>query len=126
MRWYFKQTRRAALAVFRRGTDRDYDRLDALDEHNLEIARRLYAGLMAGTINHAYVRNGGRMDVYTRSLRGDFVQVSHFAEIGGDWVALSHCDAQDAEKLLDESRRGVYVNIVTDRTEGTRCKAKSA
>ena len=112
MRLYMRQTKRAALVLFKRGTDRDYERMEQLEAHNMEIARRLYAGLMDGTINHAYARKGGRLLVYTRSLRGDFVQVSHFAEIGGDWVATCHCDATSAEKVEDESIKGAYINIV--------------
>lgn len=111
MRLYLKAKRRAALMVLRRGTNADYDRVDAIEAHNRAILSRVYDGLLTGEITAARVRSPLHQDIYTRSLRGDFVQISHFGLIGGRWEALSHTDAHNVRDMTENSKCGCYITI---------------
>lgn len=112
MRYYIRATRRATLALFHRGTDADYDKIDEIDRHNREIMEKIYTGIMTGRISGAYIRHGAQIDLYTKSLRGDFVQLSHFCDLpNGETVATSHHDAHSAAEM--EERHGCYINILT-------------
>lgn len=66
MREYIRRTERAAVMLFRRGSDADYARLDAIDAHNHGIAIRVYNGIMDGSTSYAYIRECKRLIVYTR------------------------------------------------------------
>ena len=111
MRYYIKSTKEAALMVFKRGLDEDYDALDAIEDYNAEVLTGIYNAIMDGTADYAYIESDLHMDAYTRSLRGDFVQISHFGKIDGHWVALSHTDATDAKKMIEETKTGCYINV---------------
>lgn len=112
MRYYLKATRRATLALFHRGSADDYSKLDEIERYNREIMETIYIGIMTGSISGAYIRHGERLDLYTRSLRGDFVQLSHFCDLpNGETVATSHHDAHSAAEM--EERHGCYINILT-------------
>lgn len=110
MREYIKSAHRAAVMLFRRGNDADYAKVDAIDAHNNAIATRVYNAIMNGSIDHAYTRDGRRLWVYTRSLRGDFVQVSHFCDFNGTMEAISHTDAHGPADM--ELLPGTYINLV--------------
>ena len=113
MREYIKGTERAAVMLFRRGSDADYARLDAIDAHNHGIAIRVYNGIMDGSTSYADIREGKRLIVYTRSLRGSFVQASYFADINGDIVATMHSDIHDHAQLAGTFIPGKYINIAS-------------
>ena len=110
MREYIKCAHRAAIMLFRRGNEADHAKVDAIHAHNKAIATRVYNAIMDGSINHAYTRDGRRLWVYTRSLRGDFVQVSHFCDFDGTMEAISHTDATSPDKM--ELLHGKYINLV--------------
>ena len=111
MRYYLKSGRRAALMLFRRGSDADFDRADRIEEHNRGIMQGIFSGLMQGTISAAHITAGAHLDVYTKSLRGDYVQVSHFCKLRGVWEACSHSDAHSVEDLTRDLKTGRYINI---------------
>lgn len=110
MREYIRSPHRATLMLFKRGNNTDYARVDAIDAHNKAIATRIYNAIMDGSINYAYIRDGKRLLVYTRSLRGSFVQVSYFCDINGNMEAIMHTDATTPNKM--ELLHGKYINIV--------------
>lgn len=111
MRYYLKSGRRAALMLFRRGSDFDYERVDKIDAHNSALMQEIYNGLMSGTMSAAYITVGTRRDIYTKSLRGDFVQVSHFCKFRGDWEATGHGDAYTGKAMADGAMCGHYINV---------------
>lgn len=113
MREYIRRTERAVVMLFRRGSDADEARLDAIDAHNHAIAIRVYNGIMDGSTSHAHIRDGKRLIVYTRSLRGPFVQASYFADINGDTVATMHSDLHDHAQLAGTFIPGKYINIAS-------------
>ena len=113
MREYIRRAERATMMLFRRGSDADEARVDAIDQHNGAIAVRVYNGIMDGSVNYAHIRDGKRLIVYTRSLRGSFVQASYFADINGDTVATMHSDIHDHAQLAGTFIPGKYINIAS-------------
>ena len=111
MREYIKCTSRAAEMLFKRGSEADYDRADAIDAYNTGMAERLYSGIMNGNIDYAYTRTGKQLIVYTRSLRGLFIQASYFVEISGCMEATRHSDITTANDLCKAFIPGKYINI---------------
>ena len=110
-REYIKCAARAAIMCFKRGSDADFARADAIDAHNTAIAERAFTAIMNGHAEYAYIRDGKRLTVYTRSLRGNFVQASYFFEIDGDMVATMHSDIHGAQDMEHTFTPGKYINI---------------
>lgn len=108
-REYIRCQAHASVMLFRRGNDADYARVEAIEKHNLGIACRVFDQLMTGAAPYAYIRSPKRLVVYTRSLRGNYVQVSHFCEINGDIVPLSHTDATRPEEMEMSFVPGKYI-----------------
>ena len=109
MRYYVKGRRRAGLMLFRRGNDADYAKVDRIDRHNLSVAESVYDAIMSGRIDYAYIRNGSRLLVYTRSLRGSFVQVSYFYDL----VPSMHTDLHTAKDLSRTLIPCKHINLKT-------------
>lgn len=112
MRKYLRAARRAAVMLFRRGNDADWALVDEISAYNLNVMEGVINGLMDGEIGAAYIRMGRRLDVYTKSLRGEFVQISHFCELDGNMEALSHADVHTAAEALERTAVGHYINIL--------------
>ena len=111
MRMYIKSGYRAALMLLRRGSEDDIKRIEAIDAHHKAIASRVYNALMDGDADYAYINNGPRKIIYTRSLRGKFVQASYFCLINGDYEATMHSDITDIKKLQDTMIEGKYITL---------------
>ena len=111
MRIYIRCSRRAALNLLRRGTDDDFARAEEIDRGNMDAARRIWSGLMTGAMDYAYSHDGPRWIVYTRSLRGPFIQASYFyTDETGNMIPTMHTDASDATRLFQTLIPGKYVN----------------
>jgi hypothetical protein len=104
MQVFIPSARQAALNVFRRGNDADYERLDIIENRQLAAAQKIYSAVKSGCI--AYIETKDRLVLCTRSIRHDDVQISYFWEKDGDYIATSHVDAHDAKKLLDTLQHG--------------------
>ena len=111
MREYIKCNHRAAVMLFRRGSEADFDRADAIDAHNTGIASRAYTGIMEGRFDYAYIRNGVHLIVYTRSTRGNFIQASYFSNLDGDTVATMHSNITSPDKMRDTFIPGRYITM---------------
>ena len=107
MREYIRANNHAAVMLLRRGSDADYDRADEINEHNMDIASRIFDGIMDGTIATAHQRQGTRLTIYHRSTRGDFVQASYFA----DGIATMHQDITEPAKMELSFMHGRYICI---------------
>ena len=104
MQVFIPSARKAALNVFRRGNDADYERLDIIESRQLAAAQKIYNAVKSGCI--AYIEAKDRLVLCTRSIRHEDVQISYFWKKDGDYIATSHVDAHDAKKLLDTLQHG--------------------
>ena len=104
MRVFIPSARQAALNVFRRGNDRDYEILDNIENRQLAAAKVIYSAVKAGCI--AYIETKDRLVIVTRSIRHDDLQISFFWKCDDDYIATSHVDAHDEKKLLDTLQHG--------------------
>lgn len=111
MREYIKRNQHASVMLFKRGSAEDYARAEAIDAHNTDVAQRLLKGLLSGSIDYAYMREGTRLIVYTRSLYGPHVQASYFTEAYGEPIANMHQDILNAQHLEHSFIHGRYLNI---------------
>ena len=112
MRKYIKGNARAAVMLLKRGSAADFERVDAIDAHNRAIAESLYNAIMNDSINHAYQREGKRLIVYTKSLRGNYIQASYFWEFNGGMEATMHTDIINPGKMESTFIPARYINIV--------------
>ena len=112
MREYIKANKHAVLMLFHRGSDADHDHADRIKEYNMDIASRIFDGIMDGSIATAYQRKGPRLIIYHRSTRGDFVQASYFLDRNGDTIATMHEDITEPAKMESSFMHGKYINIV--------------
>ena len=104
MQVFIPSARQAALNVFRRGNDADYERLDIIENRQFAAAQKIYNAVKSGCI--AYIETKDRLVLCTRSIRHDDVQISYFWKEDGDYIATSHVDAHDVKKLLDTLQHG--------------------
>lgn len=110
MRDYIKRGYRAALMALTRGSDEDDARCDAIHDYNMGIAEKAYTSIMDGFYDYAYIRDGAQLRVFHKSLRGNFIQCSHFCKLNGEWEATSHADVQDIREIADELISGRHIN----------------
>lgn len=109
MKVFIPSARQAALNVFRRGNDADYNRLDVIENRQLAAAKEIYSAVKSGCI--AYIETKDRLVLCTRSIRHDDIQISFFWKKDGDYIATSHVDAHDAKKVLDTLQHGKIYNV---------------
>ena len=109
MRFYVRGERRACLACFRDDSGKAEETYDAILEQNADIAARIFSGIMDGSFSGAYIRRGRRMETWTRSTRGNFVQKSYFYDYGEGLEATSHSDIKAARDM--DLGAGRYINI---------------
>lgn len=109
MQVFIPSARKAALNVFRRGNDADYERLDIIESRQLAAAQKIYSAVKSGCI--AYIETKERLVLCTRSIRHEDVQISYFWKEDGDYIATSHVDAHDANKILDTLQHGKFYNV---------------
>lgn len=106
MRFYVKSSHRAVTMLFRRTSDADYIRVDAIDRYNDAIAARLFR-LIMDEGRHAWQRDGDRLIIFHRSTRGDFVQASYFFRD----TASMHANCLTPGDIARALMRGRYVTI---------------
>lgn len=109
MREYIKRTYHAALMTLRRGSGADFDRLDAIIDHNAEVASRAYSAVLAG--HYAYIRNGKQLIVFTRSLYDCPVQASYFHDHNGDMEPVMHEDIHNVKEMERALLPGARITI---------------
>lgn len=110
MREYIKQSKHAAIMLFRRGSASDFARADAIEAYNKAIAKRTYDTIMSGRADYAYIRDHRRLIVYTRSLRGAFIQASYFCEIDGTMEPTMHVACNDHNAVERTFIPGKYIS----------------
>lgn len=106
---YIQPTAEAATLLFTRGSDADFELMDTIDAENSAAAEEAYNAVMGGAV--ASIETDAGLIVLSRSLRGDFVQVSRFLTIDNTYEATSHNDAHNATEILDNIPDGIYINI---------------
>lgn len=109
MKYYIPSARQAALNVFRRGNDSDYAALEQIERQQLDIMTAVFDAVMAG--GAAQIRKKNGVQIYTRSLRFDGVQISHFWDKDGELIAMSHEDAHSVNDMIKEMPQGVYIEL---------------
>lgn len=115
MRVYIPAARRAALMLFRRGSEADYRRADALTAQRQQIAAEIFTGIMSGRISEAHQRTGKTLTIYTRSIRGEHVQETHCTlDRDGDWTPTGHGDRYNPRQI--DLAAGYYITITEEAT----------
>ena len=114
MRIYIPAARRASLMIFRRGSEADHARADALRAQREEIARRIFDAIMTGAAMEVHQRynDGHTMSVYHRSTRGDFIQetwLTRGPHTGGEWEPSGHHDVHSPADI--DIKAGHYLTI---------------
>lgn len=108
MRIWIKAHKQASLMLFRRGNDADYERVDRIDAYNRGIAERVFNGIMNHDFDYAYIKHSYGTQIFTRSTRGNYIQVSRLAL---DGIFNGHTDVETVEKLERELICGNYITI---------------
>lgn len=118
MRLYIKDLQPEALALFRAFGSLDYPAAEAAYDAGLAANKAALGdvldGLMTGRYDYAFARHGDTLWTYTRSTRGNWIQISHFCRLAGEWEACSHHDAHDAEEM--EALPGCWLNVSVNRS----------
>ena len=116
MRIYIPAARRAALMLFRRGSDADHARADALSAQREAVAADIYTGIMTGTVSEAHqiTNRGHLLTIWHRSTRGDMIQESHFTRRSPaeSWTASSHRDITTPAAI--DITGGQYITITKE------------
>lgn len=108
MRVFIPSARKAALNVFRRGTERDYAVLDEIERRQENAAAVIFNHVLSG--GAVEMVSGDCMKIITKSIRGEnSVTISHFCMIRGEWEPTSHHDSFNAHDLLNNVYHGVSV-----------------
>lgn len=113
MRKYLKATRRLCLKWFRSDLSDDVEKeLEAAEDYNNCILSDILGGLLIGVYSYAKVKEDRRLYVFTKSLRGEFVQLTFMHISGnGEIVPDSHWDIRSIENLHDIYLGGKYITI---------------
>lgn len=116
MRYYIRQGEgRVVLQLFKAEGER-YKKLEQkwneiIAQHN-GVRRSVFDAVMNGGV--AQMKTENYLNIYSKSLRGDFVQESHFVRLNGEWEALSHRDVTSPKLIEFNDAKYVYVYAASE------------